>query len=288
LNFYPEPFSVLKPPRKKMTKKSTIPRKSLFDSLPGQPDKNLYCSLDDLSNEASVETFFVNRLLQDLSYKDRQIQTKKSISELTISLGGAKKAKYKPDFVLTFHKKPRWVLDAKSTQEQIEDWVPQCSGYCLALNQSFKEENPVGYFVLTNGLTTNVYHWDNKEPILELSFSDFAIGNPKYEQLRGLLGVASLAKPVGGGESQTFIFERPSPQLMKTLFASCHRAIWKSEGSSPTAAFMEFTKLMFIKLWCDRQLRKDPNTKALLEKGTKVKLPKNAVTFSGSTAKTVE
>ena len=43
---------------------------------------------------------------------------------------------------------------------------------------------------------------------------------------------------------------------------------------------MEFTKLMFVKLWCDRQLRADPETKALLESGTKVKLPKTAVTFA--------
>ena len=264
-----------------MIKKSTIPRKSLFDSLPGHAGENLYCQVTNLTNEASVESFFVGRLLTDLSYKDGQIQTKKSISELTVSLGGAKKARYKPDFVLTYHKKPRWVLDAKSTHEKLEDWVPQCGGYCLALNQSFKGENPVGYFVLTNGLHTNVYEWDNNVPILELSFSDFAIGNPKYEQFRNLLGAASMAKPLDdGAEPQTFVFERPSPQHMKTLFASCHRAIWKSEGSSPTAAFMEFTKLMFIKLWCDRQLRNDPATKTLLERGAKVKLPKSAVTFS--------
>lgn len=271
-----------RPRRINKVKEAGIPRKSLFDSLPSQPDKNLYCQISCLSNEASVEMFFVSRMLKDLNYKDSQIQTKKSISELIVSLGGAKKAKYKPDFVLTLRKKPRWVLDAKSTQEKIEDWVAQCGGYCLALNQSFKDENPVEYFVLTNGLKTNVYRWDNNDPILELSFSDFSIGNPKYEQLRGLLGPSGLTVPTAkaGLDTQTFVFERPSPQLMKTLFTSCHRAIWKSEGSSPTAAFMEFTKLMFIKLWCDRQLRDDPNLKTLLEKGAKIKVPKNSVTFS--------
>jgi type I restriction enzyme M protein len=170
-------------------------------------------------------------------------------------------------------------LDAKGTSEKIEDWIPQCSGYCLALNQSFKDENPVEYFVLTNGLATNVYRWDNKDAILELDFSDFDVGNPKYERLKGLLASANLAVPYRG-DTHTFAFERPGPQLIKTIFASCHRAIWKSEGSNPTAAFMEFTKLMFVKLWCDRKLREDPETKALLESGPKVKLPKSAVTFS--------
>jgi len=264
---------------KRAKKTSPIRRRSLFDSLVSHAQENLYCRLDSLSNEASVEKFFIDRMLDDLGYRDSQIQTKKSISELTVSLGGAKTVRYKPDYALTLRRKPKWVLDAKGTNEDIEKWVPQCSGYCLALNQTFTSENPVEYFVLTNGLATNVYRWDNKNPILELNFSDFDVGNPKYEQLKGLLGAANLATPQSV-ESHTFNFERPTPQTMKTLFAACHRAIWKSEGSSPTAAFLEFTKLMFVKLWCDRKLREDPETKALLEKGTKIKLPKAAVTFS--------
>src|SRR6185437_1741779 len=58
------------------------------------------------------------------------------------------------------------------------------------------------------------------------------------------------------------------------------RVIWKSEGSSPTAAFLEFTKLMFVKLWCDRQLREDPKIKVQLEASGVVKLPRDAITFS--------
>jgi type I restriction enzyme M protein len=258
---------------------AAIPRRSLFDSLPDHSGQNLYCRRDSLSNEASVETFFVNRMLADLGYQDHRIQTKKSIAELTVSLGGAKTARYKPDYVITFRRKPKWVLDAKSPSERIEDWLPQCSGYCLALNQSFKDENPVEYFVLSNGLRTNVYRWDQRDPVLELEFADFNVGNPKYEQLKGLLSSASLAAP-HRGDSHTFVFERPTPQVMKTLFAACHRAIWKGEGSNPTAAFMEFTKLMFVKLRYDRKLREDPETKALLESSEKVKLPKSAVAFS--------
>ena len=37
---------------------------------------------------------------------------------------------------------------------------------------------------------------------------------------------------------------------------------------------------MFVKLHCDRQLREDPKIKALLDLGGKVRLPKDAVTFS--------
>ena len=253
-------------------------RRSLFDSLPREVDENLYCRRASLTNEASVEQFFANRMLTDLGYEDSQIEPKKSIAELTVSLGGARTEKYKPDYVLKYRRLPRWVMDAKSTLEDPSHWVAQCSAYCLSLNQSFPEDNPVEYFLLTNGLKTLVYKWDNKDALLELDFSDFQAGTPKYEQLRALLVPANLDRPKATGTS--FIFHKPDTQLTQTLFASCHRIIWKSEGSNPNAAFMEFTKLMFVKLWYDRQLRMDPAIRQRLEASGSVKLPKDAVIFS--------
>jgi type I restriction enzyme M protein len=259
-----------------------IPRRTLLDSLVKQTAKNLYCEAADLSNEASVEHFFIVEMLKDLNYRKSQIKTKKSISELTVSLGGAKSVRYRPDYVLTYRQKPRWVMDAKAADEQIEDWIPQCSGYCLRLNQQFPDSNPVQYFVLTNGLRTNVYQWDLEHPLLELEFSDFEHGNPKYEKFCSLLSPkAFAAHPTDAPpDAISFRFERPSSQTAKQLFSQCHTIIWKSEGESPTSAFTSFVKLMFVKLYCDRQLRQDEKTKALLDKGTSVKLPRSAVTFS--------
>ncbi len=256
-----------------------LPRRTLFDSLPGTAEENLYCRRDTLDNEATVELFFVNRMLEDLGYRDSHIEPKKSIATLTVSLGGSKTARYKPDYVLKYRRLPRWVLDAKATTENPEAWVAQCGGYCLGLNQQFANDNPVEHFVLTNGLRTLVYRWDHGAPLLDLSFVDFQIGNPKYEQLRRLLAVTSLGRPKTT-DVATFAFRRPTTQDAKSLFASCHRTIWKSEGCSPTTAFLEFTKLMFVKLWCDRQLRDDATIKAQLETAGTVKLPRDAVPFS--------
>ncbi len=153
-----------------MAKRRTIARRTLFDSLPASAESNLYCDVGELVNEASVETFFVNRMLADLEYRDSHIKTKRSISELVIALG-SKSIKYKPDYVLVYRKKPRWVIDAKSPDENLDKWVPQCSGYCLALNQGFTRDNPVRWFVLKNGIETRVYEWDNAEPLLTLAFS---------------------------------------------------------------------------------------------------------------------
>lgn len=264
-----------------MTQAGQQRRMSLFDNLRVDPGTSLFCKLSDLSNEASVETFFVDRLLKELGYRDSQIQTKKSISELAIPLG-RKSVKYRPDYVLTYRKKPRWVLDAKSPLEDLDKWVQQCSGYCLLLNQSYADENPVDFFVLSNGVLTRVHRWDVGAPYLELSFSDFNIGNPKYERLKALLGVANLRSkhPTEAVESHTFALSRPTAEEAKRIFAQCHKVIWKSEGYSPTAAFMEFVKLMFVKLWADRELREDEQTRELLGHHGTVKLPKSSVTFA--------
>jgi type I restriction enzyme M protein len=184
--------------------------------------------LDVLDNEASVETFFVNRMLKDMGYRDNQIKTKKAISEIAVPRG-SKKVNYKPDYILTQQSKPCWVLDAKAPNESLDKWVFQCSGYCLELNQSFEDENPVEFFVLTNGLLSRVYRWDNNKPLIELSFADFSWGNPKFEKWRSILSAASF-RTVQKIYGEDFDFQRPSSELAKQIFAQCHRVIWKSEG----------------------------------------------------------
>ncbi len=61
--------------------------------------KNLFCSEQDLKNEASVESLFVERLLKALKYPDSRISKKESISQIVIGRG-SKKERYKPDYVL--------------------------------------------------------------------------------------------------------------------------------------------------------------------------------------------
>src|SRR5579862_641831 len=87
-------------------------RPTVLDTLGVNPARNIYCRVEDLTNEASVETFFLSRLLQDLGYKDSQIKTKESIDRLTVAQGHQKK-RYKPDYVLLAEEFPRCVIDAK-------------------------------------------------------------------------------------------------------------------------------------------------------------------------------
>ena len=59
---------------------------------------NLFCSITDLKNEATVESLFVDRLLKALDYPDNRIKRKESITQITIGRG-SKKESYKPDYV---------------------------------------------------------------------------------------------------------------------------------------------------------------------------------------------
>jgi type I restriction enzyme M protein len=258
-------------------------RRTLFDALEADASRNAFCDLSDLTNEAAVETFFITRLLEHLGYSDRQIKPKHSIDSLAVAKGH-KKLKYKPDYVLVVNRLPRCVIDAKSPNENLDDWVEQCSGYCLALNRKHENANPVRYFALTNGNATKVYEWDKDEPILSMEFADFDWGKTKFEKIKSLLGASVVSQSSAdavAAETEDFAFSKPPSERARQLFALCHKVIWKSEVSGPQPSFMEFVKVMFVKLWEDRKLRDNAATRLYFaSRKESVRLPSSAVTFS--------
>ena len=241
---------------------------------------NKYCRSTDLTNEASVEAFFVNRLLADLGYRDSEIKTKRAIQELRIPRG-RQSERYRPDYLIVTGREPRWLIDAKSTTDQIEDFTHQCSGYALQINRKFAER-PCRHYMLTNGLLTRVYVWDQEEAVLSLRFRDFADDNPKFQAFRALLGSdvirASQSAHATTSRAAGHRLTRPNMDAVKKAFLRCHRIIWKAEKMSPQAAFVEFAKLLFVKLWEDRRLRDTPTLMALIAAGDP--LPADEVKFS--------
>ena len=244
-----------------------------------QPNSNKFCRASDLTNEASVEQFFVTRLLKDLGYEDQEIIPKGRIKSEHIP-HGRRQEWYSPDFILETSGSPRWLIDAKSATERIDDYTYQCAGYALMINRRHKQ-NPLKYYMLTNGLLTRVYVWDQDEAILSLRFADYEDGNTRYATLKRLFAADQARR---GWEEQTVSndkghkLERPSMDVVKKEFVRCHKIIWKSEKMSPQTAFVEFAKLLFVKLWEDRKLRDEP---AYLESiGRGIPLPAKAVRFS--------
>ena len=240
---------------------------------------NKFCNSSDLTNEASVESFFVLRLLKDLGYKDSDISTKKSIKEFKIPKGRAQEL-YKPDYIISSHKLPRWIIDAKGTGERVENFAYQCAGYSLMINRKYTEK-PIRFFMLTNGLLTRVYAWDQEEAVMSLRFTDFVDTNVKYQALTKLLSSKTIKEAATKKErkkSGGHLLERPVMDEIKKAFQRCHRIIWKSEKMSPQASFIAFAKLLFVKLWEDRKLRDNPVLLAAIGNGEP--LPINEVRFS--------
>ncbi len=246
-----------------------------------QSTQNKFCRSIDLSNEASVESFFVLRLLEALGYDDNEIKTKQSIKDLKVGKGRKRGESYKPDFIIVTKRKPRWIIDAKGVGERIENYTYQCSNYSLQINQKY-ENNPVKFYMLTNAFLTRVYPWDKEDAVMSLRFSDFTDGNTKYEALKKLLSATNVRNtfpdvrklPSASGHLLT----RPTMDIIKKVFLRCHRIIWKSEKMSPQAAFVEFAKILFVKLWEDRKLRDDSTLLAAIS--NEEALPKERVRFS--------
>lgn len=216
---------------------------------------NEFCDFKTLQNESDVEQFFVIRLLQALGYDDTNIKTKKALGTLVVGKG-SKKENYKPDYVCFYDKKPKMVIDAKNPDENIDDFTYQVAGYALSLNSKFKGEKPTRFTVLTNGILFKLYKWDEEEPLLVMKFEDFKKGNPKYKQLFDLISFDSIKQQTGKDEItiQDFL-SKPSVQEVKNAFNRCHRTIWKKEKISPTDAFYEFSKVIFVKLNEDKRIR---------------------------------
>jgi type I restriction enzyme M protein len=260
------------PPLKPPSLCNVPPRKT------SSPARNKYCVASDLTNEASVEAFFIVRLLQDFGYHDNEILTKASINDLPIPRGSSTE-QYRPDYVIACRGKPRWLIDAKSPTERVEEYTYQGAGYALEINRK-TDDKPLRYFMLTNGLLTRVYPWDHDEPVLSLRFGDFDDGNPKYRALKALFSaeVVRSSWPSPSNPSATHLLTRPPMDQVKKAFLRCHRIIWKSEKMSPQAAFVEFAKVLFVKLWEDRRIRDDSALLALVSKGDP--LPLSQVRFS--------
>ena len=134
-----------------------------------------------------MNSFFVQRLLEDLGYQDQEIHPKETLAEISIARG-RQREQFRPYYALVIATKPRWIIDAKNTQEAVEKWAYQGAGYALSLNQNYVGEDPCGFYVITNGLSLKVWRWNEAEPVLTLQFSDFQDDSPALLRLRTLLG----------------------------------------------------------------------------------------------------
>lgn len=219
--------------------------------------KNKFCDMGVLANEAAVETWFVVPLLDDLGYVPGNIRLKTSLQEIKVGKG-SKSALYRPDYMLLVSGVPSLVIDAKSPLENVLKFEQQCSSYCLEINKAF-EYNPVEFYMLTNGARTLVYKWDSANPVSDCTFEDFVSGNPAFSKLTSLISRKSLETSVTErrtkADNSRFSFGPVTLSDLSARFQKIHQFIWTREKMSPSAAFEELIKVLFVKLQKDRELR---------------------------------
>ena len=217
---------------------------------------NHFCSRSNFSNEASVETWFVDPLLKELEFGAEDINLKTSLSEYKIGKG-SKSVWYKPDYAVLANRFPTLIIDAKSPTEDINDWVQQCASYCLEINRSY-EHQPVEYFIVTNGLALQLFRWDKGVPIIDMGFDDFVAGNTKYEKLSDIINKASLTELASAKEKVLldthFSLVSITQSQIEDLFARLHRFIRTAENLTASAGFAELMKIVFVKIKKDREL----------------------------------
>ncbi len=219
--------------------------------------RNKFCELNDLTNEADVETFFVLPLLRDLGYENKNIKPKRSLEELSVSKLGSRRAeKYRPDFGIKVGSDLRMVVEAKGPGEDLDDHYLQPRDYCVTLNGAHSDKNPVRFYLLTNGHLTRIYRPDVNEPILELTFKQFAKGSAKYKKLCSLVDRDHIALDEEEEAETEYLELRKAPlKDINEAFAWCHQFIYKTDNISQGAAFMEFVKIIALKLLSDKRIR---------------------------------
>ena len=241
--------------------------------------KNKFCKLKNLRNESDVEQFFVIRLLKDLGYADDLIATKRTIEEETIGKGKKRKS-YKPDYIVYLdkdHKKPVLLIDTKSPSKIAEEGLSDAQLYASILRRKLEAPKSEQYCIGTNGVRLVVKHYDSDRIEHELVFTDFGDENPKYEYMKERLSFKSLMiQPKL--EVDLFDFKKPKMRNILGIFEACHKLIWKTEKRSPSSAFYEFAKIMFIKLNEDKKLRRKEEVRKKIE--SEHPLPKDEVIFS--------
>lgn len=217
------------------------------------------CEKERLDNEASVETFFLNKIFIDyLNWDDSKVRLKESIETFLVSKGGRKGENYKPDYILLDDSSnPYIVIDAKSTNEDIHNYIHQCSGYSLLLNQ---EKETVKYFVLSNGHVTEIYGWKGGAPILKLSFEDFSNQTEIFNQFISIITDGRKNKSTGEEKKNDYMtISQINKEDAQKLFKKCHKDIWNAEKCGVNFAFMQFVKLIFLKMRSDKIIHEKYN-----------------------------
>lgn len=240
--------------------------------------ENLFCDSSNLRNESDVEQFFVIRLLKSLGYEDKNIHTKEITETRRIGKGKDKKD-YNPDYLIYVNKLPIIAIDVKNPMVNVDEGLKDAQLYAREINGDYTGENPIKYCIGTNGLMLKISKWDENKPFQTLNFEDFQFDNRDYNEFKTKLDEKNILDITDEQIIKNeFKLTKPEIGEIKGIFRTCHNKIWNNESCTPSFAFYEFVKLMFIKINEDKRIHNDKNLKEKIENG--LPLPYEEVKFS--------
>ena len=219
---------------------------------------NKYGKIQNLRNESDVEQNFIVKLLEDIGYTEDYRKTKTVLQPAQIDKGKRKRS-YVPDYICYIdigHRIPILIVDAKSPSENAVDGVTDAQLYASVIRRTLSKPKPDQFCLGSNGHTTVVRAYDSDTGFPAMSFEEFQDGNAKFEELKDKFSRAVLRKAhqTRSSQEEQWKPQRPSIEEIKGVFQKCHNRIWKRESLLPTAAFYEFTKLIFLKMREDERL----------------------------------
>lgn len=195
----------------------------------------------ELKTEDDVKIKFLLPFLKNLGYTKNCIDFNKSIE---IQEGRKRKTIYADLVVYESTKKrsPLIVCETKAPNEILDKFVKeQAISYARLLPQI------VPLALITNGSQVQIYQTLNKNRIGYL---------PHRDELDNDLVNFIVSKDVQDGlrwEAKHKLFIIDDVNIFKSLLKACHNEIRNNEGYDPTAAFDEMSKILFCKLYEEKE-----------------------------------
>ena len=142
------------------------------------------------------------------------------------------------------------IVEAKSPTEDISKYWGQAASYALSHNKSLRnDERGIEWLLITNGIMTALYPADRESAIVTLKLEDFSSGSPPLVTLKNYANHKERVETI----NKAGVFESVPPATLNALFDKSHDLIWKREKKSPTDAFFEFCKFIFLKIREDKK-----------------------------------
>lgn len=203
-------------------------------------------SLPELYSEQDAETKIIVPELVRLGYDESKRQTNGVVLKFRHSIDvhqGRQKKTIQADIIVFVHDAPVIVIDAKNPREYLTDNDrEQVISYARLVG------NIAPYAALCNGYTWRIFDTITKQEIRAL---------PKLRELLGDLQGRRLSPAQRRGivsQATRTLFAIDSARELSRLMKRCHDIIRNLKGFDPTKAFDELSKVLFAKMYEEREV----------------------------------